>query len=182
MSAAVSPVLQALYEGRREDAEELARNHTLDAFEAAALGRTERLAELLDADPKAARAAGRDGFTALHLAAFFGHPEAVRLLLERGADVDAVAANAMAVHPLHAGAASARADVVALLLGAGADPNSTQQLGFTALHEAALNGRLEMVDALVAAGADPGQPDAEGRTAADHAERGGHDELARRLR
>ena len=46
---------------------------------------------LLDEDPANANAWSPDGFTALHLAIFGGSEEAVRLLLERGADVDALA-------------------------------------------------------------------------------------------
>jgi hypothetical protein len=58
----------------------------LDVFEAAALGDLDRLTELLDADPSLANARSGDGFTVLHLAAFFGQAEAATLLLERGAD------------------------------------------------------------------------------------------------
>jgi len=48
----VSPLLQALYEGRSEAVEQL-RRPDLDVFEAAALGDVSRLRELLDggADP-----------------------------------------------------------------------------------------------------------------------------------
>src|SRR4051794_35309624 len=90
--AVVSEALQALYEGDHERADRLrAPDDELPAYEAAALGRIERLRKLLDEDPANANAWSPDGFTSLHLAIFGGSEEAVRLLIERGADVDALA-------------------------------------------------------------------------------------------
>jgi len=43
------------------------------------------LTELLAEDPELVDAMSGDGFTPLHLAAFFGQADAVRLLLARGA-------------------------------------------------------------------------------------------------
>ncbi|HWJ44513.1 MAG TPA: hypothetical protein VNR63_03930 [Gaiellaceae bacterium] len=47
----MSDVLQAIYRGDRDEAERLAAGRELDVFEAAALGRTDRLRALVDADP-----------------------------------------------------------------------------------------------------------------------------------
>ena len=54
-------------------------------FEAAKSGDTDALRELLAEDATACRAADTDGSgqTALHWAAFYGHVDAARLLLER---------------------------------------------------------------------------------------------------
>src|SRR5436190_23377616 len=87
----VSPILDALYRGDAAKAAELAAQApALDLFEAAAIGRLERLRELLDADPAAVDAWSADGFMALHLAAFFGQAQACELLLERGADATVI--------------------------------------------------------------------------------------------
>ncbi|HEX2043005.1 MAG TPA: ankyrin repeat domain-containing protein, partial [Acidimicrobiales bacterium] len=51
--------------------------------------------------PELAHASAADGFTPLQLASFFGHPAAVRVLLDRGADVGAVSANPMHLQALH---------------------------------------------------------------------------------
>jgi ankyrin repeat protein len=121
----VSEALQALYEGDRERAEQLrAPDDELPAYEAAAFGRTERLRRLLAEDTGTANSWSPDGFTALHLAIFGGSEEAVRLLLEHGADVDALATSDIArVRPLGTAAFVGRPDLEKLLLEAGADPS-----------------------------------------------------------
>ena len=121
--AMVSEALQALYEGDRERAEQLlAPDHELPAYEAAAFGRTDRLRRLLEEDPANARTWSPDGFTALHLAIFGGSEEAVRLLVEHGADLDALATTDVArVRPLGTAAFVGRPDLEKLLLEAGAD-------------------------------------------------------------
>jgi ankyrin repeat protein len=128
----VSEALQALYEGDRERAEQLrAPDDELLAYEAAAFGRTDRLRRLLQEDPANARTWSPDGFTALHLAIFGGSEEAVRLLIEQGADVDALATSDVArVRPLGTAAFVGRPDLEKLLLEAGADaslPREEQQ-------------------------------------------------------
>src|SRR6266513_2390385 len=82
----MSDVLQAIYRGDRGEAERQAAGRELDIFEASALGRTERVRELLDADPSLVNRYGEDGFHPVGLASFFGHLETARLLYEHGAD------------------------------------------------------------------------------------------------
>jgi ankyrin repeat protein len=177
-----SAVRHALYFGRRDAAAHIASHaSSLDAFDLAALGRVADLASYLDDDPAAALAFSNDGFTALHFAAFLGGADAARVLLDAGADVNAVARNPMQVQPLHS-AAAGRPEVAVLLVDAGADVNAPQQLGFTPLHEAALNGNETLVALLLDHGADPRARNDDGNDAADHAERGGHPDLAARLR
>ena len=65
------------------------RGAKVDVFSAAALGDNEALSALLDADTGLARATNRFDSTPLHYAAWAGHADAARQLLERGADVDA---------------------------------------------------------------------------------------------
>jgi len=153
----LSPVLYALYNGQGDLVDPiLDANPALDVFDAAAVGRTRGLEELLDAEPGLATAWSADGFTALHLAAFFGQEDAAKALLERGAEPNVVARHAtIVVTPLHSAAAGAHSAIVKLLLEAGADPNARQPDGFTALDAAQQNGDDESTEALLAAGATP---------------------------
>lgn len=101
-------------------------------------------------------AARGDGITALHLAAEQGDVEAVRALLDAGAELDA-GTRIGRYTPLHLAARGGHGAVVALLLEAGADPlAATTNSGATALHMAAgaVRGH-EAVAALLEHGADP---------------------------
>jgi ankyrin repeat protein len=156
----MSDVLAALYRGDRDEAERLAAGRELDVFEAAALGRTDRLQELLDDDPTRATAFGDDGFHPLGLACFFGHLEAARLLLERGADVNALSRNEhIQTAAIHASAASegkdesVRFELVRLALEHGADPNLPQGGGFRAIDAARQNGDERVEQLLLEHGA-----------------------------
>jgi len=151
-----SPVLIAQYHKQRDlVAILLAAGPELDIFDAASVGRTERVAEWLDRDPSLLNAYSSDGFYPLGLAAFFGHPETVALLLARGADIAQVARNPMRVQPLHAAVGSRSLQVVELIANAGAPIDAKQQEGFTPLHAAVHQGNLEMTRVLLAHGADP---------------------------
>jgi ankyrin repeat protein len=149
----LSPLMEALYAGDRERAEAL-RHSELDVFEAAALGDLERLRVLLEANPSLVSAWSADGFTALHYAVFFGDSETVRLLAERGADLEAPARNeeiAGRARPLHSAVAAGRRETVEALLTAGADPRAERPGGGTPLDEAELTGRTELAELLRAA-------------------------------
>jgi uncharacterized protein len=166
----LSAVTQAAYHWHGEIVDcLLATEPELDAFEAATVGRTERFRELVETDPELATAFSPDGFTALHLASFFGHEEIARLLLAAGADAGAVARNSMRVQPLHSAAATRQLEIARLLIEAGADVNEPQEGGFTPLHEAALNDDVELARLLLERGADPARSAEDGRKAADFA-------------
>jgi ankyrin repeat protein len=179
----VSALLLARYRFDRATTDVLlAADPDLDVFEAAALGYVDRLRERLLDGPDATTAYSSDGFTALHLAAFFGKAEAARMLLEHGAGVEAYTRNAFANQPLHAAAAGRHIEVCRVLLAAGADVNATQHGGYTPLHEAAQHGDVEMSELFLSAGADPALTTDAGETPAQIAAAAGHADLADRLR
>jgi len=157
----MSELLEALYRGRRDRVDELlAGDPELDVFEAAALGRTDRLRELLDEDPARANAFGDDGFHSLGLACFFGHVEAARLLLGRGADANALSRNGhVQTAAIHAAAAAEGTDettryaLVELALEHGADPDLRQGSGFRAIDAARQNGDKRVESLLLEHGA-----------------------------
>ena len=153
----------------------------LDVFEAASLGDVERLRVLLDADPSLVRTSSADGFTALHFPAFFGGFDAARLLVERGAAVDAHGSGWMTGTPLSSSAAGRHADVARLLLDAGADPDARQGSGWTPLHSAAHNGDLELVELLLSHGADPAATNDDGASVLSMAEGAGSADVVARV-
>ena len=178
-----SPVLIAQYHHKKEAVAVLiAAKPELDVFDAASVGATERVAELLDRDPAQVNAYSSDGFYPLGLAAFFGHPETVRLLVTRGADVAQVARNPMRIQPLHAGVAGRSFEVVKQLVDAGAPVNEQQDKGFTPLHAAVHRGDVEMTRYLLAHGADPRLQNDEGKSAVGLAAEAGNTTILKLLK
>jgi uncharacterized protein len=154
----VPAVLYARYWQRADIvADLLAARPELDVHAAAALGDTQRLRGLIDAEPACIEAWSGDGYQPLHLAAFFGHVEGVSLLLERGADVGAVSRNPMRVQPLHSAAAADETEIARLLLDAGADANAEQHDGFVPLDAARQNENEALQELLRSHGARPGR-------------------------
>jgi hypothetical protein len=155
----------------------------LDIFETAALpGAAELGKELLMVDPGLARAWSSDGFTPLHLAAFFRRPSMAEALLGLGADPNAVARNPMAVQPLHSACAGRDVAIITMLLDHGADANGRQSGGWTPLHAAAMFGDLPLLEMLLSRGARPELTNDEGKSALDLAVAQGHAEVAEALR
>ena len=159
----MSELLEALYRGDRNRVDEvLAGDPELDVFEAAALGRSDRLARLLEQDASRANAFGDDGFHPLGLACFFGHVDAARVLLAHGADANLLSRNEhIQTAAIHAAAASnqeasdeaTRYELVKLVLEHGADPNLPQGGGFRAIDAARQNGDTQVEQLLVEHGA-----------------------------
>ncbi|EGD77757.1 hypothetical protein PTSG_08846 [Salpingoeca rosetta] len=110
------------------------------------------------------------GYTALHYFARHGNLDACRMLVEYGADVNALTTTGKAT-PLHRAARSNRLDVVAYLLRVGANPALADSDGQTALHKAAIAseacfGTVEAAYVRMP-GADINAVDRKGRTARD---------------
>ncbi|HKQ97109.1 MAG TPA: ankyrin repeat domain-containing protein [Candidatus Polarisedimenticolia bacterium] len=136
-----SPLLTAAYMGRRDMVDSLlAAGVEPTLWEAAAIGLKEAAVERLRREPASIGAHSHDGWTPLHLAAFFGHHELAALLLERGADVNARSKSATIGPentPLHAACANKQVEVARLLVERGADVNARDGSGFTPLALAA---------------------------------------------
>lgn len=174
----VSAILLALYHRASEALDLLlSGDPALDVFEAAALGRTDALRRALREDPSRVAARAGDGFTPLHLACYFGHVDAVDLLLDSGADVNVPADNPSQVRPVHSAAAGGSAEIVTLLLRNGASVNARQAGGHSALHQAANAGLTEMARHLLDHGADPDLANDQGDTPTSLARAGGDADL-----
>ena len=177
----ISLLMHSLYRGHRDLAELIAsKKKALDIFEAAALGRLDRLKQLIgDASASSSLdSLSKDGFTALHFACFFGQPGSARLLIEHGASVNVVAANPTQVMPLHSAASSRNLEAARVLLEHGAPVNARQQGGWVPIHAAAQNGDRPMVELLLQYQADRQLANDAGKTPALVAKEKGHDQIA----
>lgn len=144
-----SPLMAALYRGHHAVVDFLMdAGAEVDVFTAAATGRLADLGKALEL-PGAVTAFSYDGWTPLHLAAFFGQLGAVERLLEAGADARAVSRNSLENTPLHAGTAGKHSDVALRLLEAGADPDVVDSGGHTPRRIATEN-QLSAVESFLA--------------------------------
>jgi ankyrin repeat protein len=148
LSTGESPVMAALYRGHHTVVDALiAAGAPVDVFAAAALGDDEALSRSL-ATPSNVNAYAYDGWTPLHLAAFFGRLASARLLLDSGADLHAISSNALTNTPLHAATAGKHVEVALLLHQRGGDPLAIDAGGYTPLEIATQNGLSALVEAL----------------------------------
>ncbi len=90
--------------------------------------------------------------SALHLAAMAGEWEEVIVLIEHGADLNAVDSDGMT--PLMAAVVAGQVETALELIRQGVDVNVSTDSGWTALHAAARRGDTEVVRALCDAGVD----------------------------
>jgi ankyrin repeat protein len=183
-AGAPSPILAAVYRGDRTAVDGmLAAGARLTLCEAAAVGDAARIRQLVAGDPGALGTPSPDGWPPLHLAAYFGHGDAVDALLDARADVHARSTNSHGNTALHA-AAAGRGDVRILsrLLARGADVNAVEPTNYRPLHLVAERGDVTLIETLLAHGADASARASDGKTALAVAEERGHTLAARRLR
>lgn len=152
---------------------------SIKAFLAARTGQADVLAELLErrpellearevADPDLvprAYAPGGGETTLLHHAVIHGQLDAVRLLLDRGADLEAPTRGGETA--LHIAVLLGHHDVAELLVARGARVDAALWHGGTAVHVARRRGDRRAEALLVAAGADLDRPNRFGRSARD---------------
>lgn len=153
----------------------------LDVFTLCVAGHASAALAEIEKSPDLREAHSTDGWTPLHLAAFFGWPELANALIDKGAVVDSRSTNSMKNTPLHAAAAGGVVALVDLLLKRGANPNLTQQGGWTALHAAAQSGNRAMAETLLAHGANLNQRADNNQTPLDMALLKGHQDLVELL-
>ncbi len=178
-----SAILAAVYHRQKEIVNLLvARGAALSLYEAAAAGELERVERLLDESSGSVNTFSADGWTPLHLAAFFGHTKIVELLLARGADVTLRSQNPNGNTPLHAALAANHKMAAGLLIGHGADLDAADAGGWRPLHLAAANNNLESMRTLIAQGASVTTTNRDGLTPLAMAEQRHHREAAALLR
>jgi ankyrin repeat protein len=122
---------------------------TKDTDEAADLA---NLKAWLKKDPNRVLNKDSSAWTSLHFEARAGHKEAVKLLLAKGANVNARERNGFML--LQVAATKGYKDVVELLLANKAEVNAKNNAGMTPLHWAAEKGHKEVVELLLTNKAD----------------------------
>ncbi|WP_433783563.1 ankyrin repeat domain-containing protein [Pseudomonas frederiksbergensis] len=107
------------------------------------------------------------GDTLLMLASYYGHVEAVQVLLKHKADPELRNGNGQS--PIAGAAFKGNLAVVKALVEGGAEVEGSSFDGRTALMMAAMFNRVEIIDYLISKGADPAAKDANGVSALDAA-------------
>jgi uncharacterized protein len=149
------------------------------ATQAISDGNLSALEQALATDASVAQHVTPEGWSLLHLAAYYGHSDLVKTLLVHGADASARSANSTANTPLHAAiAGAADADCVKLLLAGGTGINATGAQDITPLHLAASRNDRALCELLMALGADPRVRMEDGSMPHHIASNRGHHELA----
>ncbi|MBK7859884.1 MAG: ankyrin repeat domain-containing protein [Archangiaceae bacterium] len=142
-----------------------------DVHALARAGSTERLAVLLARDPSLLHQVNGEGEQPLHQAAKYGEVETMRLLLDRGSDINARTprgVNPEGVTPLHLAAAFGYAEAVKLLLARGAEVDPKEETGMTPIMAAQAGGHAAVIELLTAAGADATAVPAYGQLGDEH--------------
>ena len=92
------------------------------------------------------------GYTAIHVAALYGHINVVQTLLDNSAYVDEEDITGKR-RPLHFAAASRQRPMVEFLIGQGAQIDAKARNAVQPIHQASWAGSIEVLDALIGAGA-----------------------------
>lgn len=185
-SESMTPLLFSMYLGKTEAAR--AMYETPFAFtvhEKAVMNDLEGVTRMLNADTTLLDSYSQDGWTALHLAAFFGHKGIVQVLLTKGAQIDNPSRSKASFgnSPLQAAIAMGQSEIVRLLLDHGANPNFVQQPSLlTPLHIAASRKDIDIVRLLLERGASREVASADGKKPADIADERQNPEIAKFLR
>jgi hypothetical protein len=123
-----------------------------------------RMLDMKSIDMEARQGGREDGSTLLIEAAYYGHLDICRLLIDKGAQVNAKCSGG--VTPLHNTAINGYIERVRLLCDHGADIEARTFIGWRPLHSAACFGNISIVKELIEVrNADVNARDDSGRTA-----------------
>lgn len=95
------------------------------------------------------KADAAEGWTPLHLAAYYGHGPVVEVLISMGAKVNVRSENAIGNTPLMAAIAGGHLELATYLMKRGADPTLSDKTGLTAAQLALANGHMEFAEKIL---------------------------------
>lgn len=171
----MSAVLFSLYINRPEITELLLSfKPDLDIYDLAALGGAAQISAMIAANPKIIHEYNGTGFTALHIASYFGHEGIVTLILDNGGDVDKKTMDGSDLTALQSAVSNLKVEVVKALLKYKPDVNVKMLGGFTPLMTASAMGSKEIVLLLIEQSADILIKCDDGRDAKSFASNAGH--------
>jgi uncharacterized protein len=162
------------------DANEVGTEGETVLMTASRAGNPDAVEALLDAGARVDAREDWHGQTALMWAVGERHAEVARVLIEHGADVNAVSSLREwerqssaeprqkwlpegALTPLYFASRDGCVECIPVLIGAGADPDMQDPLGVTPLIDAIINGHYDVAAELLNHGADPNLADNDGR-------------------
>jgi len=120
--------------------------------------------------------------TPLMMAAYDGYTEIAKLLIEKGAGVNAKGGVDMDMTPLIYATSQDRVDMVKLLIENGANVNIKTKYGWTPLFFAASRGKVDIAKLLIDKRADVNVKLPTGETALSEAEKAGNGDMVKLLR
>jgi len=173
-NAVTSQGLTAEQLAKSEPIKKLLVNHKLinnnpefKLLEAAKNGDLAIVEAILEAEPELVNCRDLDGrqSTPLHFAAGYNHPEVVKLLLEKGANLQARDKGGLV--PLHNACSYGHYEVAELLIRYGANVNVTDLWKYSPLHEASSKSKPDIVRLLLKHKADPKKKNRNGETPLD---------------
>lgn len=149
----------------------------LDIYDLAALGGAAQISAVIATNPKIIHEYNGVGFTALHIASYFGHADIVTLILENDGDVDKLTMDGSDLTALQSAVSNLKYDAVDALLKFNPNVDVRMLGGFTPLMTAAALGSKELVLKLIKHDADITLVSDDGRDASAFALSAGQNEV-----
>ena len=157
------------------------RSRTVPLYHAAMFGLRDLAEHLITEHPEHVNARGGRHLTPMHAAADAGHANITRLLIEHGADMEALSWRIHYATPLHCAALCGRLEVGQCLLDRGANINAPDSNIRTPLMRAVFVGHVEFARMLIERGAVIDAQSSKNRTALSYATEGGNAQAVRLL-
>lgn len=155
------------------------KNAISHIYIASSYGATDLVKQYVDAEPGCVDVRNKKGHTPLSSACWSGHTGTIQVLLDAGADVDAVDDDGW--RAIHWAVQKGHLKCLEQLLAAGADVEAASDSGRRAIHIAAREGRLDCIERLLAVGASPVSTESDAWTSLHLAASCGHLLIVKRL-